>query len=414
MLPIRKYLKPYRDAGAANACIPVHRFVDEHAFLTKSGTLGLALSIGGVSPECLTDETLNGISARLRNALSAFDESFRLYQYVIKQDGARLPASEQYPSQAVAEAVRQRNSALKDRGLYSVELFLVILYEPAIFGKHKLSNRNALRMLAAELARNTDTLTRRVESFVRETADLLSARILPKAEVFTFLRTLANLRPEVARALPLMHDSHVDYFVPEQHLNVHRDGVQVGDEYLEVLTLKDPPRHTRPDLFRELCAMPANFILCTEYKPISKHESVDQVAKAESHFNRMQWLKNPWSLVTVAMNKFMGESDDRRDIVSDKAALSNVEELGKISIALNQGDVLGQFSTSIVFHGPNKRQLRDLASRAVTLLSNFEASCFVETYNTTPSTPIYRSSPATKRSTCGRFGCSPRTTQTWR
>jgi type IV secretion system protein TrbE len=276
MTPISKYLKPYKDAGAANSVIPIHRFVDEHAFLTKSGSIGLALSLEGVSPECLTDENLNGITTRVRSALSAFDDGFRIYQYVVKQDGALLPSSDEYPSQAVAEAVRHRNAALESRGLYSVELYLVILFEPEVFGKRKLplSNRKVLRVLAAQLARDVDRLKRKAESFVRETADLLHARILPKAETFTFLRTLVNLKREVARALPLAHDSHVDYFLTTDSILVHQNGIQIGGECVEVLSLKDPPRHSQPVLFIQLCRMKARFVLCTEFKPISKAEAV--------------------------------------------------------------------------------------------------------------------------------------------
>jgi hypothetical protein len=85
MLNLGQLLKPYKNAGAANAVLAPH---DEHCFLTKRGHLGVALALMGIDGDCLTEATLQALSASLLAALSAFDENFRLYQYVLKHRGA--------------------------------------------------------------------------------------------------------------------------------------------------------------------------------------------------------------------------------------------------------------------------------------------------------------------------------------
>ena len=48
MLNLRKILKPYTETGALNEQINLYGFIDPHAFLTKSGDVGVILQVHGV------------------------------------------------------------------------------------------------------------------------------------------------------------------------------------------------------------------------------------------------------------------------------------------------------------------------------------------------------------------------------
>jgi len=53
MLNLAKVIKPWKEAGSLNANINLYGFWDESTFLTKSGDLGVVLSIPGVDYESL-------------------------------------------------------------------------------------------------------------------------------------------------------------------------------------------------------------------------------------------------------------------------------------------------------------------------------------------------------------------------
>ncbi len=51
MLPLSKFIKPWKDAGEANALFAPCAFVDEHSFLTKTGAIGVMYELAEVRHE---------------------------------------------------------------------------------------------------------------------------------------------------------------------------------------------------------------------------------------------------------------------------------------------------------------------------------------------------------------------------
>jgi type IV secretory pathway VirB4 component len=58
MLNLKKLIKPWSDSGALNANVNLYGFLDEEVFLTKTGDLGVVLSVPGVDYESLDSETV--------------------------------------------------------------------------------------------------------------------------------------------------------------------------------------------------------------------------------------------------------------------------------------------------------------------------------------------------------------------
>ena len=112
MVNLKKFLKPYKDAGAFHALFAPHRFIDDSVFLTKSNQLGVVLGVEGIDDECLTEATLETYTKRVAAAWRSFDERFRLYQYVIKQDHAPVEHRTDYPNPAVRQTVQDRRAYL--------------------------------------------------------------------------------------------------------------------------------------------------------------------------------------------------------------------------------------------------------------------------------------------------------------
>ena len=53
MLRLDKVIKPWKDAAALSDHLNLYGFWNEHVFLTKSGDLGMVLSVSGVDYESL-------------------------------------------------------------------------------------------------------------------------------------------------------------------------------------------------------------------------------------------------------------------------------------------------------------------------------------------------------------------------
>ena len=137
MVKIPRFVKAYQEAGAFHSLLAPHRFIDESVFLTKGNQLGVVLRARGIDYECLTEETLESYTKRASAAWGSFDERFRVYQYVLKQDRAPIEQTDNYPNEAVRKTVGDRRSHLSSKaaGLYTLELFYVLLYEESVTKK---------------------------------------------------------------------------------------------------------------------------------------------------------------------------------------------------------------------------------------------------------------------------------------
>ena len=66
MLRVGRILKDFADAGSVNSMLAPWAFVDDHAFITKAGHVGLAYRLEGVDFECLDAAQRRDIAAPRR------------------------------------------------------------------------------------------------------------------------------------------------------------------------------------------------------------------------------------------------------------------------------------------------------------------------------------------------------------
>jgi GTPase SAR1 family protein len=383
MVPLNKFLKPYREAGAYNALLAPHRFLDANVFLTKGNALGVALSVEGIDPECLTEAMLDTYTRRAAAAWRSFDEHLRVYQYIVKQVQTEIPEQAEYPTATVTDTVRNRNEYLRTKGLYTVRLVYVFLLEGTALPRsvrRALSNKKVLRLLSFQVAERRAQLMAVVDSFRRNLDDLLGLKLLSKANVFAFFRLLANLDPELAASERFKHDSHLDYYLPSAALQCTPKGLSIGDVELEVLSLKEPPGATFPNLLGELLSIESNFILCSEFQRALQDKAVSTVRAAQTHFHWSQWVSDIPSIISMAFSR-----GNRENVVADESATDDVKDLGETLKRLNAGtgrEYLGQYSLTIVLFGSRGRApLKTAAADVAKIVGNHEGALIHETYN---------------------------------
>ena len=181
MFNLKEFLKPSTSAPALNSLFAPHCFVNENVFATKTNALCALLEIRGIDDECASDEELDAQGKRLQNALKQFDESYTLYQYVIKDDAEPLaslnPAGQ---SSSVIETVERRRQFLEGKGLHSVRIVYAILLDNATT-RVKLAQSvpgGSSRITETKLRNDLALLLSQVESFQQAIGDLLHPRLV--------------------------------------------------------------------------------------------------------------------------------------------------------------------------------------------------------------------------------------------
>src|SRR5207237_8555800 len=127
---LRRIRHDYDDAGSVNSFLALWGFVDDHAFLTKAGHVGLVWRLAGVDYECLDPTQRRDVVHRFEAALRLLDESCRVYQYLCKRR-VRPIVTQSCGHPVVDEAIQRRAEYLNARRseLYDIELYLVLVYE---------------------------------------------------------------------------------------------------------------------------------------------------------------------------------------------------------------------------------------------------------------------------------------------
>ena len=288
MLNLKKVLKSYSETGSLNEQVNLYGFVDPHAFLTKSGDVGVILQVHGVDYECLDGNSLDTLTKRLESALRLFDENFRIYQYLFKRNNEAIPYKK-YANPIVNTAIenRIRHFAEKSDKLYSVQIVYVVLFEGFRYKRALLrslaefhrnpkkaleelisafSSRKQIVLLDREITKALAALHQKVKSFILQVSDFVQVELLGKQDAFRVLKRMLNFAPHKLQLARLKHDTFLDYYLCESHLECHRGHLRLDDYYVKVLTLKEPSAQSFPLIFKNLLEVQANFHIVTEWK----------------------------------------------------------------------------------------------------------------------------------------------------
>ncbi len=232
-------------------------------------------------------------------------------------------------------------------------------------------------MLTRELEENREKLVAQAQAFERTVGDLLGLRLLPKTDVFQFFRVLANLDKEIATAQTLRHDSHVDFYMTSSATAPHREGLRVGHQNVEVLSLRETPSETFPDVFRDLLKLECNFILVSEFRRLINDDAITKIRSSQSHHYWNQWISDPMALLNLILS--FGKKDD---LVADESETDDVDELTQtLKRVKNGGEYLGEFSfTVVLFAEHNRAKLQTTAADVVKIFGAHEGALIQESY----------------------------------
>jgi type IV secretion/conjugal transfer VirB4 family ATPase len=391
MVKIARILQDYREAGSVNGLISLWGFVDEATFLTKSGALGLVYRVRGVDDECLDHPERAAIAHRFEQALRQLDESFRVYQYVIKRP-SRPMAYAAHPQPVVNEALQRRAAYLASKAdaLFELELYVVVLYEgwtlrptvarrlaamlksPRTGLREWLSTRTVVTVLGAELDRATAQLHQKADAFTVQLADTIAPTRLPKGDAFRFFRLLLNYAPHKTDDATLKHDTHLDFYAADSAIECHRDHLTVDDFIVKVMTMKEPPAKTFAHILQDLYAVPSPFIACLEWQRLP-----NATMRRDLHSRRRHFFNRKVSLVNYVSTQTKPE-----EMLVDDSATATVNELGQSLTAMEvHGHFFGACSLTIVAFDRDARRLDHTVAACAKAVAGHDGALYEESYN---------------------------------
>ncbi len=395
MLRLDKVIKPWKESAALNDHINLYGFWNETAFLTKSGDLGMVLSVPGVDYESLDRSEQEYAVKRLEAALKAFGPGFHVYQYLFKSNRPDIPFAT-YDDPIVEAAIDQRRKffeAKRDH-LYQIEIFYCILLEGARSKtgvgtalarllrdpegaiaelKSQFTNDSMKTLLRTHIERDLQRLDQHVQAFARQLADFMQIEILNQQGQFTFFRRLLNYDDWRVAGRP-QSTQFLDYQVVNSDIEAERDHLRVGDHIVRVLTMKEAITETRPLVLDALLKIPANFYVVTEWTPLPADKARKEVNKRRRHFNMSK----------TGFVSQMGNDTTKtnpRDVLVDESKQADIENLGDCLRALGDGQSLGDFSLTIVLYGRSRTELDQLVAEFTGVFTNADGNLFAETYN---------------------------------
>src|ERR1700691_1148110 len=200
MLRLDKVIKPWKESASLNDHINLYGFWNETTFLTKSGDVGMVLSVPGVDYECLDHSEQEYAVKRLEAALKAFGPGFHVYQYLFKSNRPEIPFAS-YDDPVVETAIDQRRQffeAKRDQ-LYQVEIFYCVVLEGARSKtgvgaalarllrdpagamdelKTQFAGSSMKTLLRTQIESDVARLEQRVQAFTRQLGDFVEIEIL--------------------------------------------------------------------------------------------------------------------------------------------------------------------------------------------------------------------------------------------
>jgi type IV secretion/conjugal transfer VirB4 family ATPase len=395
MLNLRKIIKPYTETGALNEQVNLYGFIDPHSFLTKSGDVGVILQVHGVDYECLDGNSLDTITKRLESAFRLFDSNFRIYQYLFKRNHETIP-HKKYANTIVNTAIENRIRHFEQKAdtLYSLQVFYVVLFEGfqrkqallrsvAEFHKNPrkvfaeiraaLSSRKQIALLDMELSKAVAALHQKVKGFILQVNDFVRVDLLGKQEAFQLLKRTLNFAPHKLQLARLKHDTFLDYYLCESHLECHRGHLRLDDYYVKVLTLKEPSAQSFPLIFKNLLEVQANFHIVTEWKKEDSGKTRKTIQSKRRHFHNTK----------RSLMSHLNVSDaPPTDVLVDDSKEAQVRELGESIKQLEiEGNYFGHFSLSVVIYDLDLAKVDTACAEFYKVFSVHDAQLYEEKYN---------------------------------
>ena len=223
------------------------------------------------------------------------------------------------------------------------------------------------------LVQAESVLLQKIRSFVVLVSVFLPVRILNKQDAVRVLTQLLNFAPQKIECARLKHDTFLDYYLCNSHLECHRGHLRVDDYTVKVLTLKEPSAQSFPLLLKRLLEVQANYYVVTEWKKEDAGKTRRVIQSKRRHFHNTK---------RSFMSQVNLNDAPAHDVLLDDSKESQVRELGEAIAEIElHGNYFGQFSLTVVVFDLEATRVDRATAEFYKVFSVYDAQLYEERYN---------------------------------
>ena len=251
---IRSVPKPFQPFVRAGKVDDVFRprILHNGMFATATG-YGVSFSLGGIDSEGLDRETLNDISRQIARANRVLPEECLVFEYLIVAQSDPMPARV-IASEPVRQQAEARTNFLEAHANFRSVRLVVTLYIPGQVSEDAKEFAQKLRAAVRQIQRAAQLYEQQLR--------MARIRRLGPDELVQFYSYLLNLdRALITRQAASPGSSPKK--LGRVHIGLEGEYLRVGKQYCQVLSLVEPPRGTRPDLWGSLLGVHCEMVWCS-------------------------------------------------------------------------------------------------------------------------------------------------------
>lgn len=327
-------------------------FLDDGIFGTKDGDSGILLRLYPRDSECMDADGIAAVARRFDAGMRLISPACIVYQFMAKRRVRHV----------VGPAARAE--FLQRKKLFEFEFRMVLI--------HKGVDIYMLRNLA--------------ESFLAQIGAEIPGQIENKQDAFDFFRNILNYDRDLAGMSRLRYDRGIDFYACDSQIEAHRSHLMVGDYFVKVLTMKDAPPATYPDILRNLREIPYECLAVSEWVPLSHQQTKDLISKTTTHFHRSKLASNLGAAALDALGKIFGGSvapkERLEDMQKDEGAVAMEAQMGALARDIEENSTtLGEWAFTVMVFDHDLNVVDKAASAAVKAVSSIDGVLYQEKYN---------------------------------
>ena len=395
MMRLRRILRDYSEAGAVNALIALWGFVDDDTFLTKAGHVGVVYQPArarrrgpDARPARVARPPVRGGATPAGRALPRLPVRGEADSRSIRCAAPCRRRSRTRRSQRRADYLNERRD-----GLFRVDHFLVLLYEPPTAVRTRSTSEAALwrspragiprtgcrtnrtcALLEGELDRAVSTLHHKARAS-RCNSPSVGLRRLRQGRGLHVLPAPGELRPGALSPRRRWHTTRTSTTSSRTPpIECHRDQLIVGRQTVKVLSMKEPPAQT----FAHMLGGPGGRCRGSSSPAWNGSDCPSDRVRRDIQSRRRHFFNKRVSLINYVSSETRPE-----EMLVDDSAGATVRQLGDALTETGSERPLlrAGCSLTLVLYGSRSARSQRTAAEAMKVLAAHDGSAFEETYN---------------------------------
>lgn len=335
-----KVLRPFIKAGKVDEAFRP-RVLRDGFFATQTG-FGICFQLEGVDTEGLDRTTLNHFSKQIAIANRVLPEECMVFEYLVVLP-ADAPAERPIDNALVSQIANERRAFLQETAKFKNVRLVITLYIPGTIAED-----------AADFAERSRRAVKQIQAaallYERQFAMARISRLTPD-QLVQFYSYILNLDRSLITQVAARGGNPTKK-LGRVHIGVDGDYLRVGKSYCQMLSLVEPPKGTRPNLWGSgLMTIDCPMIWCSVWQrqPASKTRGTATAVENALGFA----IEDIYSATMNGYNPHLPPPRRATTIAQE----SKVEKVGSVLIDLDGRHCYGHWSLFGIIHSRDKAQI---------------------------------------------------------